>query len=86
MKSFSPPDFDNMTWKCPCCLQNRQSKYIKVMVHDVSTLFSLEVGTFVINCRYCVDMPICQEKAFNREWVIHKFLPFVEDKTKGEMK
>ena len=79
MKSnFEPPknlpDFDKITWKCPCCGLDRTDKYIKVMHYDVSDLFDLSTGSMVINCRYCVDMPGCHEKAFDRNWVIDHFL------------
>lgn len=74
------PDFDKMTWKCPCCSQQRTDKYIKVISHDVSVLFGSETGVMFINCKYCADMPMCKEKAFNREWVINHFLKrFVDD-------
>lgn len=76
----SPPDFDKMVWKCPCCKQDRTDKYIKVISHDVSTLHGLETGTMFINCKYCVDMPVCQEKAHSRDWVIKNFLPGREEK------
>lgn len=85
MKSnFEPkkpvPDFDKMVWKCPCCNLERTDKFIKVAHHDTSALFGHPTGTMFINCKYCVDMPGCQEKAFNREWVINHFLKrFVDD-------
>jgi|GEM_PF-2916238 hypothetical protein len=76
----TPPDFDKMVWKCPCCKQERTDKYIKVTAHDISQLFGSETGVMFINVKYCVDMPGCKEKAFNREWVINNFLgAFVKD-------
>ena len=86
MKSnFEPrhpvPDFDKMVWKCPCCSQERTDKYIKVIHHDISALFGLETGMMMINCKYCVDMPGCKEKAFDRAWVIEHFLGnFIKEK------
>lgn len=70
----SPPDFDKMVWKCPCCSQQRSDKYIKVVQHDVSVLFGHETGSMFINCKYCADVDPCKEKAFNRGWVINHFL------------
>lgn len=72
--NFAPPDFDKMVWKCPCCNQARTDKFIKVSHHDVSELFGFEPGTTYINCKYCVDMTGCKEKAFDRDWVINHFL------------
>lgn len=69
----SPPDFDKMTWKCPCCSQLRTDKYIKVISHDVSRLHNMETGVMFVNVKYCVDVPMCKEKAFDREWVLHHF-------------
>ena len=69
------PDFDKIVWKCPCCGQDRTDKYIKVFQHDVSILHGWNTGTMFINCKYCVDMPACKEKAMNREWVINHFIP-----------
>ena len=69
------PDFENMVWTCPCCNQQRTDKYIKVRTHDISVLMGLETGTAFINCKYCIDMPGCIEKASNRDWVIEKFKP-----------
>lgn len=75
------PDFDKITWKCPCCGQERSDKYIKVMSHDISVLLGHDTGTAFVNCKYCVDMPGCKEKAFNREWVLKRFFPtLLEDK------
>lgn len=73
-EALSPPDFDKMVWKCPCCSQERTDKFIKVMSHDISVLLGHETGTVHINCKYCADMPGCQEKAHNREWVLTHFL------------
>lgn len=70
-----PPEFDKIVWKCPCCSQERTDKFIKVMTHDVGSLFSHPPGIMFINCKYCSDMPVCQEKAFNRDWVLKTFLP-----------
>jgi redox-regulated HSP33 family molecular chaperone len=64
------PDFENQTWKCPCCQQQRQEKYLKISVHDVSALFGHDVGTMYVNCKYCNDMPMCRDKAMNRLWVL----------------
>lgn len=75
-----PPDFDKMVWKCPCCGQERTDKYIKVMTHDISTIHDLETGTMFVNVKYCADMPGCQEKAFDRNWVLKTFLPKRFDK------
>ena len=71
----SPPDFDSLTWKCPCCGLKRTDRYIKVRQHDISTLYGQETGTMFVNCKYCVDVPACKEKAENREWVLNHFLP-----------
>lgn len=73
--NLTPPNFDKITWICPCCSQERIDKYIKVHVHDISSLHGHPVGTMFINCKYCADMPGCKEKASNREWVIKHFLP-----------
>jgi ubiquitin C-terminal hydrolase len=79
-QNLAPPDFENMTWKCPCCEQQRKDKYIKVVHHDVSQLFEMETGAIIINCRYCVDMEQCQKKAFDREWIIdHFFKAFIKN-------
>jgi len=76
----TPPDFDKMTWKCPCCGQERNDKYIKVIAHDVSKLFGHDTGIMHVNVKYCVDMPGCKEKAFDRGWVIeHFFNKFAKD-------
>lgn len=75
-----PPDFESMVWKCPCCEQKRTDKFIKVFAHDVGTLFGFDVGVMFVNVKYCVDMPGCKEKAFNRGWVInHFFKKFADD-------
>jgi hypothetical protein len=66
-------DFENMTWKCHCCGQERKDKYIKVTCYDVSDTIGHEVGVMFFNLKYCVDVPACQEKAFNREWVYKHF-------------
>lgn len=71
----APPEFDKLVWKCPCCLQDRSDKFIKVMTHDVSALHGHAPGVMFINCKYCADMPGCKEKAFNRDWVLKTFLP-----------
>lgn len=74
------PDFDKMVWKCPCCSQERTDKFIKVATHDIGALFGHETGTMFVNCKYCVDMPGCKEKATNREWVLqHFFKSFQKD-------
>jgi hypothetical protein len=74
------PDFDNMTWLCPCCKQNRTDKFIKVMIHDVSGLFGLETGCMMVNVKYCIDVPSCVQKSHDREWVIHNyFKKFVDN-------
>jgi hypothetical protein len=76
----TPPDFDKMTWRCHCCEQERTDKYIKIRCHDTSALFGMDTGCMVVNVRCCVDMPHCQEKAANREWVINKFFKsFIKD-------
>ena len=69
----SPPDFDKMTWRCPCCAQMRTDKYIKVISHDVSVLHGMDTGVMFVNVKYCVDMPTCKDKAFDREWVLKHF-------------
>lgn len=69
------PDFDKMTWKCPCCAQERTDKYIKVHAHDVGGLFGHSTGCMFVNVKYCVDMPGCKEKAMDRSWVINHFFP-----------
>ncbi len=71
---MSIPDFDKIVWKCPCCNQARTDKYIKVAQHDVSLLFGHETGSMFINCKYCADMPGCQEKAMDHKWVVDHFL------------
>ncbi len=71
----SPPDFEKLVWKCPCCEQNRTDKFIKVVTHDISRLYDSETGTMFINVKYCVDMPGCKEKAMDRSWVIKRFIP-----------
>ena len=71
----SIPDFNKMLWRCHCCNQERQDKFIKVATHDISSAYGLETGTMFINCKYCVDIPGCKEKAFDRQWVIKTFLP-----------
>ena len=77
---YAPPDFDKMTWKCHCCSQQRQDKYIKVYSHDTSALLGLDTGSIFVNVRYCNDMPGCKDKASNREWVINRFFPtFAKD-------
>lgn len=75
-----PVDFDKITWKCPCCSMERSDKYIKVIAHDTSVLFGWPTGTMFINVKYCIDMPGCKDKAFNRSWVINHFLErFIKD-------
>lgn len=74
------PDFEAMTWKCPCCGQMRTDKYIKVATHDMGTIFGHETGVMFINCKYCVDMPGCKEKAVNREWVLNHWFGHLKDK------
>lgn len=66
--------FAHMTWECPCCNQKRTDSYIKVATHDISGLLGAETGTIFINCKYCADMPGCNEKAHDRKWVVNKFL------------
>ena len=72
-----PPGFDleKMTWKCECCSQQRSDKYIKVRSHDVGDVFDQPAGVMFANCKYCVDMPGCLEKASDRVWVINHFFP-----------
>jgi hypothetical protein len=78
--SLIAPDFEKITWKCPCCNQERTDKYIKVMTHDISKLFDCETGTMFINCRYCTDMEQCSLKAHDRAWIINRFLKnFITD-------
>lgn len=72
------PDFNNMLWRCPCCDTNRNDKFIKTYSHDVSVIIGLETGTMFINVKYCADVPGCKDKAFDRDWVIKKFLPRLE--------
>lgn len=71
----SPPDFNKMLWRCPCCDKDRPDRYIKVYTHDLSSLHEMETGTFFINVKYCIDTPECKDKAFDRDWVIKKFFP-----------
>ena len=73
--SPAPPDFDKMVWKCPCCNMERTDKFIKVMKHDISSLYGMETGSMVINVKYCADMLGCIDKASNRDWVLKTFLP-----------
>lgn len=81
---ISIPDFDKIVWKCPCCKQNRTDKYIKVMKHDISQILGHEPGTAFINCKYCVDMPGCAEKAHNRDWVLKQFIPSLMEKVNND--
>jgi hypothetical protein len=78
MNNFSPapppePDFDRLTLLCPCCGLERQDKYLKIVMHDVSQLFGHPTGSIHINCKYCVDVDQCKKKAHDREWVIDHF-------------
>ena len=73
--SPAPPDFDKLVWACPCCDQKRTDKFFKVMTYDIGSLYNQEPGIIFVNCKYCVDMPECKEKAIDREWVIKRFLP-----------
>jgi len=86
MNSHPPvvPEFDKMTWKCPCCEQQRTDKFIKVHAHDTSVLFGMETGTMFVNVKYCVDMPGCKEKAFDRAWVLKRFFKRFADDGKIE--
>lgn len=68
-------DWDKVVWKCPCCKQERTDKFIKVTAHDISSLIDLETGVAFLNVKYCSDMPGCQEKAFDRNWVLDNFVP-----------
>lgn len=74
MNSLAPHDLEKMVWTCPCCKQQRNDKYIRVKSYDVSGIFDLETGSMYINCKYCVDMPGCVEKAADRAWVVKHFL------------
>lgn len=67
------PDFEKFTWKCPCCKQDRMDKFIKVNTFDIGDLFEQIPGVMFINVKYCIDVPSCQQKAFDRRWVVKHF-------------
>jgi hypothetical protein len=71
----APPNFDKITWKCPCCDQQRLDKFIRVNTIDIGNLFNSPPGIMFINVKYCVDVPSCQQKASDRNWVYRKFFP-----------
>lgn len=70
-----PPNFDKITWKCPCCDQQRLDKFIRVNAVDIGTLFNSPPGVMFVNVKYCTDVPSCQQKAFDHNWVYKKFFP-----------
>jgi hypothetical protein len=75
MNQPPPPDFEKMTWKCKCCGMERLDKFIKVSKIDMSHLYNEAPGVFVVNVKYCGDVPSCQQKAFDRNWVIKTYFP-----------
>ena len=71
----APPDFEKMTWKCPCCGLDRLDKFIRVNTLDIGHLFDSQPGVMFINVKYCIDVPSCKQKAADREWVVKHFFP-----------
>lgn len=71
----TPPDFDSLVWECHCCRTKRTDRYIRVRTHDIGSLYGLDTGVMFVNCRYCADVPACEIKATDREFVIKTLLP-----------
>jgi hypothetical protein len=55
--------FENLTWKCNVCGDERPDAQISVFVHDLSAENHLPAGTFCYNLRFCNDRADCIEKA-----------------------
>ena len=67
-------NFDDMKFKCQCCNMTRPHKSLRSVQHDISSIYNIDTGTVVLNCRYCLELPECKPRAFNREWVLEHVL------------
>ena len=72
-KSGSLPEtklgLNGYTWICHICGQERSSKFISVLVTDVSLRHNLPEGTVFANTRYCNDRPACYAGAKNHKYI-----------------
>lgn len=55
--------FENVTWRCHICGDERPDDKISVFQHDISEEHNLPAGTVQENVRYCNDRDSCRNAA-----------------------